>query len=314
MRHFKLVNSTGEVLDITTKEILFHEIGGLGFEEENDFRMIGDIWWLNHTNYNQATVSGKMIFTEIGELDPYAKFMAFAQFVSKPPLTLMYNPYGEVYESTCYYRTVRVSRLDKSEKNEYGVIDSDIDFVCYTPWYKISEAEYDVDASQDDGSAWIWGDGTNENPPLIFEPSDSQTVRRIAKFRWEARKYLSIKCNSVGKNPVKLTIYGPMTNPVWTQMLVDQDGHSTIVATGGFSTPVTLLAGERLVIDSTNGAYSITKYNLNGTVSDMYQHRDFSKVCFLTLKEGDNTILVSGNGDVLADRVKVEGHIYYATV
>lgn len=308
MRHFKLVNSAGVELDITTTEILFHEISGLGFTEENDFRRVGDIWWLNHTNFTQLPIEGKMLFSEYGGTDPYEKYHEFVRFISKNPLTMLYYPYGTAgYDP--YKRTVRVSTLEKTEKNELGVIDSSITFMPYTPWYSVERKE--AESIPDDGQGWIWGDGA-ENPPLIFEPAEGVTARKT-KFRGESLPFIRIPCTSTINSPAKLYIYGPLSNPVWTHR-VENGGSERIVATGGFSEEVELLENEYLVVDATSGTYAITKYAADGTPSNLYSLRDFGKACFILLREGNNYISVtSGNGE-LPRSIAIEGYMYNATV
>lgn len=317
MRHFTLVNSSGVELDITTKEILFHEIGGLGFEEENDFRQIGDVWWLNRTGYNQATVSGKVIFTEEGTRTPYEKYWDFVRFIAKAPLTLKYSPYGEIDDDDkerTFYRRVRVSKLDKTEITTLGVLDCDIEFICYTPWYRVVTNTFIQKSQTGDLQAWIWGNGS-DCPPLTFEPEDGQTATR-AKFRDEDLiPSVAVACKSLVKCPAKLTIYGPVTNPTWTHEIERSSG-DILVGTGGFSpsSPVSLSSNEYLVIDATNGSYSITKHNANGTVTNVYQYRDFNKSCFITLHEGTNIITVLASSGTTARRFELESHLYYATV
>lgn len=322
MRHFKLVNDLKQVYDLTTTQSLFYEIGGLGFEEENVFNRIGSVWWLSHTEYKQGTVSGKIVFTEEGGTDPYQKYQEFARFISYPPLTLLYNPFGPVKSMLCndsedeenaYYMTVRVSKLEKTEKNEYGVIDSAIDFTSYTPWYRVKDYTKN-DTPPDDGSAdtgWIWGDGAS-NPPLIFEPTDSQTATR-AKFRWEPTRFITCPVDAAGSSPAILTIHGPLVNPTWVHYLVKGES-SVVVGTGSFTRSVELLDGDQLVIDSTPSKYTITHLHANGTTSDLYPYRNFGETCFINLKTGINRILVMSEGGTLATNVEVKGQIYDATV
>ena len=294
MRYFKLENSNGEVLDITTTEILFHEIGGLGFDEDNDFRQIGEVWWLNNSKYNQATVTGKILFTEYGETDPYEKYYKFARFIQKAPLILMYYPYG--VDGTCYRRRVRVSKLEKTEKSQLGVIDSSIDFICYTPWYNVVELEYNVEDREETSGGWIWG-GSN-NPPLVFEPSSGREVTR-AKFRYEAPQYLEIKTDTAQNCPVKLMIFGPVTNPSWTSSYKVNESF-VLGGSGGFSAtpPVSVDDDEILVVDNTDGRYAM----------------EITSECFITLREGENRISVTSSGTELAKHIRIEGHIYHATV
>ena len=315
MRYFKLMNSTGAILDITTIEILFHEIGGLGFEEDNDFRQIGEVWWLNNSRYNQATVTGKVIFTENGGTDPYEKYYKFARFVQKAPLILMYYPYG--VDGECFRRRVRVSKLDKTEKTEFGVIDSDIEFVCYTPWYNVVELEYNADEEAPFSGGWIWGE-TGLVPRLTFEPADDHALSRPARFRYEAPQYLEIKTDTTQNCPVKLMIFGPATNPTWSHSYKVNESFVQ-AGSGGFSTPssapVSIASDEILVIDNTDGRYAMEITSLNGTFKqNVYQLRNFDLECFITLREGENRISVSTSSGVVAKHLRMEGHIYHATV
>ena len=322
MRHFKLVNELKQVYDLTTTKSLFYEISGLGFEEENVFNRIGSVWWLSHTEYKQGTIGGKMIFTEEGDTDPYQKYQEFARFISYPPLTLLYNPFGPVKSTLCgdsedeenaYYMTVRVSKLEKTEKNEYGVIDSAIDFTSYTPWYRVEDYTKN-DTPPDDGSAdtgWIWGDGAS-NPPLMFEPTGSQTATR-ARFRWEPTRFIMCPVDAAGSSPAIITIHGPLVNPTWVHYLVKGES-SVVVGTGSFTRSVELLDGDQLIIDSTPSKYTITHLHANGTESDLYPYRNFGETCFINLKTGINRILVMSEDGTLATNVEVKGQIYDATV
>lgn len=321
MRHFTLVNNGGKILNITTQEYFFHDIDGLGFEEENDFRQIGDFWMLNRTGLKQSTVSGSIMFTENGELDPYEKYWQFFRFINDAPLTLLYNPYGEFDVAVedgeikpnndhTYFRTVRVSNLDKSEKNEYGVIDSSISFIAYTPWYTIFKKSFVIDTDVDTDGGWIWGDG-GSNLPLVFEPGDSQSAIP-AKFRYQVPQNYEIDLDEVSDCPTKITIYGPISEPVWTHSIV-KDGIATIISTGKL-TGVTISEEDQLIIDNTRGQYLIYRKNSNGTTANLYSQRDFGSRCFVNLKQGRNQITVSSNDVIVSNRLDIEGHMYYATV
>lgn len=351
MRHFKLAKpaSNGyKILDITTTEMLFYEIDGLGFEENNTFNRIGSVWWLSHTEYKQVPVKGKIVFTAEGGTDPYTKFQEFMQFISTPPLTLLYNPFGPVKSAMCgdsedeenaYYRTVRVGKLEKSELDEYGVLDCDIEFEPYTLWYR---KKYFSTGSEkpDDGSdqtGWIWagtetvtdsetGETTTiTHPPLVFEPDgvikdgvvvvpaySGESTR--ARFRWEPPKFLSCPVSESGNSPAILTIHGPIVNPVWTHVI--EDGSRTLlVGSGSFTKNLELLAGEKIVIDSTPTQQSITLIHANGTTSDLYPQRNFEETCFITLKPGVNRISVmSDDTGEPAANIEVEGYMYDAAV
>ena len=313
MRYFKLINNAAPTpmeLDITTTENLFHDISGLGFEEDTDFRSVGDVWWLNSVSYSQSPVSGRMMFTDLGGTTPYRKYQSFYKFISRAPLTLLYYPHG--LETEPYRRRVRVTKLEKTELNEYGVLDCDIEFMPYTPWYQTISEEIKNTSTQSE-SGWIWG-GT-ESDPLVFEPAEGSTNKTPAKFRGESQQHVDLDVSISNKSPAKLCIYGPITDPSWTHYVGNE-----LVGTGGFSfdNHVVVNEDEVLVIDSTDGAYSIT---INAVMDELpgrelrnvYALRNFNTSCFLFLQEGKNRIAVSSSGGAV-NKIRVEGHIYYATV
>lgn len=160
MRYFKLENSASETLDITTQEIFFNEIEGLGFEEDNTFVSIGPVWRLQQRTVRQKPVTGKITFTAIGGTTPYEKYEAFFRFISKFPLYLLYYPHG--LSGTEYKKRVRVSVLEKSELTLYGSLDCHVEFMPYTPWYTVSSYENIVpEDTEIEHAGWIWDIGNS---------------------------------------------------------------------------------------------------------------------------------------------------------
>lgn len=304
MRYFKLENSAGEILDITTEQLLFHDISGIGFEEDNDFTAIGRVWKLNKSDYQQTPVSGTMCFVGTDKKTPYTQYREFYSFIDSPPLQLLYYPNG--LNTTEYRKRVRVSKLEKSEINEYGVLDCDIEFIPYTPWYKIVRDIIDPGGEQSANDGWIWDRGNKWRDSLDVDYSTYHY-----KFNGSYRRTIRIISDTNGSGPIKLSIHGPLTNPKWTQYV---DGE--LVSTGGLieNSPVTVDANETLIIDNTSGTYSMTVYNSEtGIERNVYEYRDFNKQCFFTLKQGVNEIVINtDNNDAV--QIEAEGHIYYATV
>ena len=331
MRYFTLENTESVVdpetglavpaeLDITTKQILFHEIAGLGFSEEASFRRIGDVWWLDSVNYAQGEITGKMLFTELGGTTPYQKYITFRNFIEKTPLILKYYPHGIDGESVPYRRRVRVTSLEKTEYTEYGVLDCSITFSAYTPWYEVvnmSNASTIVDTTE---PGWIW------DTPVAFEPLEEVVEGEISRYiidehgarvpalrtRFSGEPSMRVSFPEIvgsSRNPIKLTIKGPAENPFWNLY-----NNGTLVETGGFATNLTLTDSQYLVVDNTDGQYTMKVYSTEeDTVIDVYQIRDFDSACFLSLKDGDNAVVVGDDGgNVIA--FSVEGHVYYATV
>lgn len=304
MRYFKLENSAGEILDITTQQLFFHNIGGIGFEEKNDFTAVGRVWKLNKSDYQQGTVSGIMCFVGTEDKTPYTQYREFYSFIDSTPLQLLYYPNG--LNTTEYRKRVRVSKLDKSELNEYGVLECGIDFISYTPWYKIVRDIIEPGGEQSSNGGWIWDRGNRWRDSLDVDYSTYHY-----KFNGSYRRTVRFISDANGNGPVKLSIHGPLVNPTWTQYV---DGE--LVSTGGLieNSPVTIDTNEILTIDNTSGVYSMTVYNSEtGIERNVYEYRDFNKPCFFTLKQGVNEIVInSDNNDAV--QIEAEGHIYYATV
>ena len=304
MRYFKLENSAGEILDITTQQLFFHNIGGIGFEEKNDFTAVGRVWKLNKSDYQQGTVSGTMCFVGTEDKTPYTQYREFYSFIDSTPLQLLYYPNG--LNTTEYRKRVRVSKLEKSELNEYGVLDCNIEFISYTPWYNIVRDLIDPGSEVVSGGGWIWDRGNKWRDSLDVDYSTYHY-----KFNGSYRRTVRFISEANGNGPVKLSIHGPLVNPTWTQYV---DGE--LVSTGGLieNSPVTIDTNEILTIDNTSGAYSMTVYNSEtGIERNVYEYRDFNKPCFFTLKQGVNEIVInSDNNDAV--QIEAEGHIYYATV
>lgn len=303
MRYFKLENANGSVMDITTQHVLFHNISGIGYEEENDFVAIGRAWKLNKSEYSQKPVSGTICFNATEDKTPYNLYLDFVTFIDSAPLQLLYYPNG--LNTTEYRKRVRVSKIEKGEIDKYGVLECPIDFVPYSPWYKILTASIIPEpSSPTDG--WIWDRGNLWRDSLQVNYSNYHY-----KFNGSYRRTIRFKSDVNGEGPVKLSIWGPLENPTWTHYV-----NGKIEATGGLidSSTVRVELDEVLVIDNTSGSYTLTVHNFStGVTRNIYQKRDFSKQCFFTLKRGLNEIVVNSDNDD-SIRIEAEGNIYYATV
>lgn len=301
MRYFKLRNSSGVFFDITNEEYLFHEISGLGFEETNEFRRVGPVWKLTSSIFSQVNPSGKMLFTEFGNTTPYEKYTRFKRFIVQAPLDLIYYPDGATGKS--YRKKVRVSRLDKTEMTELGVLDCDIEFTPYSPWYEIVKIE-NIPEEAIENAHWIWDIGNRWRDSV---DGDSAISRYI--FGGESRNDVFIDCESNTKGLVKLIIDGPARNPSWLHYV-----DNMLESSGGFSSNSSIMIneGEQLIIDNTEGTYTITVHSSTED-RNVYSLRDFDKKCFFNLEAGRNRFVVTSE-DGVPVHMLVEGHIHYATV
>lgn len=309
MRYFKLENgiTNSEAFDITTEEFLFHDISGLGFEEDNSFLRVGPLWRLESSVLRQKPITGKICFTNRGGTTPYEKYELFVKFIGSDPLYLCYWPHG--LEGKMYRKRVRVSVLEKSELNTYGVLDEHIEFTPYTAWFETVFAENHID-EETDKARWIWDQGAlwrdSFDDPL---PPGGDLVRY--KFGSELSSVITLPCEDDVNGLTKLTIHGPVTNPIWTHHV-----NGILTATGGIGVyeQLVLTEDERLIVDSTTDTHTMTAYNTRtGVKRNVYALRDFDKECFIGLKRGINTITVISNvGNPV--KIELEGHLYHATV
>lgn len=323
MRYVKLVNNAGVEYDITTKNALFHNIEGLGFNEDGEYKAIGDVWRLNSVSLQQSPITGDMCFGY--EADPYQTYNGFAAFVRETPLTFLYFPYGIEDDENCFRRRVRVSSLGKGELNEYGVLDCPIEFMPQTPWYKTVGADTGEKEMDVETPGWVWGGTSEESIPLVFypepkrdeageiiEPIPDDPTKRRARFRGEYISSLQVESDTSKKNPVRLTMYGPIVNPFWSHYV-----NGDLVSSGGFSSSnnVSVAEGEKLVIDNTDGEYSIKVFraDTNEFLRNVYRLRNFNLPCFFYMQRGTNQFVISAS-DGRVNRITVEGHAYYDTV
>lgn len=307
MRYFKLENAAAipVTFDITTEEYFFHDISGLGFEEDNDFRRVGPLWRLESSVYRQKPITGKLCFTDRGSTTPYEKYAKFVDFVASDPLYICYWPHG--LTGKMYRKRVRVSVLEKNELNTYGVLDDRIEFAPYTDWYESVSAENEMP----DGTGtdkWIWDSGAVWRDSLD-EPIPEGMARYV--FGLEFRGDVTLMCDKNIRGLVKLTIHGPAVNPSWLHYV-----NGVLVATGGIDvgSDLTLTEDETLIVDSTTDSHSMTVFNSSDrSTRNVYPIRDFDKKCFLELRGGKNTIVVS-SADGVPVKIEVEGQLYHATV
>lgn len=307
MRYFKLENSANQSFDITTEEFFFHEISGLGFEEDNTFRKVGPLWRLESSAYRQKPITGKMCFTNRGTTTPYEKFEYFSKFIASDPLYICYWPHD--LTGTVYRKRVRVSILEKSELNEYGVLDERIEFTPYTGWFERVYAE-NVVIDDSDHARWIWDEGAlwrdSFDDPL---PPGGDEVRY--RFGGETLNLATVVAENGINGLAKLTIHGPVVNPSWTHYI---DGIR--VATGGIDASLGLALGENevLIVDNTTGMHTMTVRNYaTNAIRNVYSLRDFEKKCFIELKSGKNTIsVISEDGSPV--KIELEGQLYHAAV
>lgn len=275
LRTFKLINKDGETYDLTVKNRAFmHTVEGLGYEKSLDYIRIDNLYRPTSNYYLQGNVEGFVYFGSNNRADDY---FAFARFCQNEPLRLVYNPDG-----TAFTRDGYVVKIEKSDGDNPR--SCKVRFQCVSPWYKKI-------TSYNDGRIT---DGKVYNYTYNYTYSDTVPGS------------VAINSDSFMSSPAKLVIYGPVTNPVWSQYV-----NGVKVIDGKIT--ATIVANHKLVIDTTTIPWSIKEYDMaNNLIADRYQASDWNTERFITIEHGENIINVSAGGAYI--NLGVEANIQYATV
>ena len=291
-RTFKLINSNGETLDITSKTVFFHEPKGLGFTKTNSYYRIGSRYIMVDSYPEQIKISGKVAL--VGE-NPYESYFNFIKFCELTPLYLLYTPRpdaGEEYYSGRVYRLpVVLSAVEKTELELQGHLDVSVTFEALSPWFR-----YEVAANtSEDAEPLIWG------------------IRWGIRFGAYGFKN-GIVSDGASNSPSRLTIYGPIKNPKWKHFV-----NGNLFGEGRFNTEevgdVEINENEMIMIDNTKDPFTIVKCSKAGDIlEDLYPKSDFATKRFLFLQQGKNTIEIRDHVNGISNNARLEAYLYYDTV
>lgn len=306
-RQFKLKNSKGEVLDLLNQNgPMFFEPDGLGYEETSDWLRLGTTFLPVNVSLGQRSITGTMYF--LGEEKAYKDYYDFVRFIRNSPLTMEYTTHDT------FYIDVIVKSIDKTELTKYGTLECKITFAALGPFYKYSAVSYipreklvPSNIIDENGNHIVDGNG---NTLITGVPNYNNTYNYVYSdiYPREDLNSVSMDIETVEDSPIRITIYGPCTNPVWQQYV---DG--ALIASGKYNG--TLEQDDYLVIDPTVVPYKIYTFDHDGSViSDMYGSCDFSTERFLFAKGGTNSISVSHEGVDEEIRFTAEVKMCYASV
>ena len=192
MRTFKLVNDDGNVCDITTQDLFFHNPSGLGYSYEYNYRRIGNRFVAVNRQSKQDSITG--IIALLGD-DPYNSYFQLVQFLSKVPLVLQYVPNNEggtTPAGTVYSRDVVVSKLEKTELTMPGYLDCSITLDALGPWYEDVTINNGL-GDNNDNDQLVWGYGTAAEFLHLGNIVDVHEV--ITSLRTSHSPWVVLSCN-----------------------------------------------------------------------------------------------------------------------
>lgn len=278
-REFKLINSLGQEFDLLRKDAIFISPSGLGVNTALTTARAGSFYVATDSYTEQAIVTGTIAFKGY---EPYKEYVEFIRYT---PIVMCYKPLD-----TWYKRDVVNTQISKGEIDKDGIrLYSDVDFVCSAGWY-----------INKNSTATII-DVETENPkvyPYLYDYIYHGTASGTTQ--------LSI---SEDGTPVKITFFGPVTNP---EYVVYNAGER--VGSGRFN--CTIAEDEALVVDSnplTIQASIIDK--ISGEIKrNAYRFGDLATERFVYLPKGINTFAIGCYGTTEGFSALVEVKDYAYTV
>lgn len=278
-REFKLINSLGQEFNLLRKDAVFISPSGLGRKIALSSARAGSFYVPTDSYLEQATITGTIAFKGY---EPYREYI---EFIRNTPIVLCYKPLD-----TWYKRAVMNTQISKGEIDNDGIrLYSDVDFVCSAGWY-----------TEKNATATIF-DVETETPkvyPYTYEYKYHGTVTGTTQ--------LTI---SEDGTPVKVTFYGPVTNP---EFVVYNAGLR--VGAGRFN--CTIAEDEALVVDSNPLSIqaSIVDKATGAVKRNAYRFGDLSTERFVYLPKGTNTFAIGCYGTTEGFTALVEVKDYADTV
>lgn len=277
-RKLELINEMGERLNLLDNRTLLLEISDFGLSRNTDFSTIGTKFLSTKSEFGQVAITGTMYFK--GKT-PYEDYYRFINGYSNQELTLVYSTIKE-FKLKCTMSTVK----KKENTKDYRQIE--VTFLPLGLWYESVGIIHVPTEDQDRGKQYAY--------EYAYKYSRSDT------------NSLTIETETTIPSPTRLTIYGPCTNPIWTQY-----ANGVVIGTGKLNN-VSLTSGQKLVIDSITPLNSIEVQNLNGkTLEDVYRYSDFSTERFFYLRKGTNVVTVNESGGTPLTFI-LEGELCYESV
>lgn len=275
MREFILTNAQGKTWNLNDTASFFHSIKGLGQEHKVTYLQIGTNFVKEKDLLAQKSITGKIKFAD------YKTFNLFSQFIQHKPLILTYVSHAK------FGIKVSIDKLAKTEV-QTGGLNCDVTFKSLGTFYK-SVVKENLRSEEDNNA----GKKYEFTYPYQYHDTANGTVM--------------IESDSTMQSPVKINIFGPVTNPSYTHYV-----NNAVVATGKID--VSIEEGNKIVVDTTQIPYSIKEYTVNNEyVQDLYAKSDFSTERFLLLERGENKIYFMHESSEHIN-VSVEAMIEYESV
>lgn len=277
IRKFRLVNEKGQefsMMDIENYTLLT-DPAGLGYAYVSEYQQIGNTFLESLRQMQQGQINGTCNFLYY---DNYKLLVDFIE--SSESLKFGYKiPYKDG-SSKEFFKDVNIQILEKVEKGRNGVLSSAIIFDCLTLWYEEKTTVYTIKPLENE-IRWDYRWDSK------FTDYDTRNLEYINTGHVEA--------------PVYIEIDGQVVNPV-IQLYVEGELYQTI------EIKTTIEEYEKLLYDSREGIFSISKQNTDGTILDLFDldYIDPQNDNVLRLPKNKNCkIILTAENEVLNAKITV---------
>lgn len=289
MRTFYMEDQKGEriALNNETGIFLYHP-SGLGIAYGHSYGESGTGFFLRQKDgIEQLEIGGSLIFTG-GEKTPYERYREFIDWIyAAEELYFVYCPYSP----NEYYRRVDVQTIEKSELNQYGMLECGISLLPMTPWYLPSPIYINFGDDQEDAmrySFWYTDD-------LIYGIGSNDYTAEIT-----ARGHIP--------SAVKVTFKGEAINPVLTLR-----GSATRKVYGVCSISESFQESDTLVFSSAEQDSYVKKIDASGNETDLLDKIDITTNPFFRVPLSEPCELTI-SGDTIYGDASMMLYVYYRGV
>lgn len=277
VRKFRLINEKGQefsMMDIENYTLLTDPTG-LGYAYASEYQQIGNTFLESLRQMQQGQISGTCNFLYY---DNYKLLVDFIE--SSESLKFGYKiPYKDG-SSKEFFKDVNIQILEKAERGRNGILSSAIIFDCLTLWYEEKTTVYTIKSLENE-IRWDYRWDSR------FTDYDTRNLEYINTGHVEA--------------PVYIEIDGQVVNPI-IQLYVEGELYQTI------EIKITIEEYEKLLYDSREGSFSISKQNTDGTILNLFDldYIDPKNDNVLRLPKNKNCkIVLTAENEVLNAKITV---------
>lgn len=294
IRQFTLINDNGSRMNLNSPDTFGYKPEGLGISFANTYYGANGNFIPESLGVEQSSFTIQVLLgADSGE--HYRKFAELADFLNYPPYALEYKT-----DAGSWLRDAQLKGFDKSELNEWSVIDTKLELEFTTPWYRwiLGGTNFNPDDKLNRGKIYINNGATNNKGYYTYGyvyGADLDNTTGDGYFSINnTSQYFGVSSGS----PVEITIDGPATNPHWEVYKDNQ-----LMQSDAFFLDVP--KDYKLIVSSIPQQQRALLFG-NGDSENVYQSQDITKTNFVTIPTGNVTVYIDSGGSSFTWRMREE--------